>query len=88
LGINWRINADSNDVRYCARMQTEDVEQALRDKTIKYYYYDISSKSYLEYTRDVYPTEGALYEKIEMLTDNMITSIPMLDYLMTKNTTT
>lgn len=88
LGVNWRINADNNDVRYCARMQTADVEKALKDKTIKYYYYDINTKSYLEYTRDVYPTEGALYEKIEMLTDNMITSIPMLDYLMTKNTTT
>lgn len=88
LGVDWKINADDNDVRYCIRLKTNEVEESLANGSVQYYYFNITTQTYEPYTRNTYPSEGSLYEKIEMLTDNAITSIPMLDYLMVKRPTT
>jgi hypothetical protein len=77
-GINWEI-ADTNP-QYCKTLDETPIE----GKT--YYIWSISTNQYEPMTEEELNSKFNLAkEKVEMIHNGKITTIPILDYLLSKN---
>ena len=79
-GVNWTIT--ENDIQYCLRENKNLTPEQIKS----YYKYNAETQTYEPWGQETYPTDNTfLYEKVEMIQNNLITCIPVLEFLMTKN---
>lgn len=94
-GINWTITEEKD--QYCKRtsdwtyIDENGETKTLKDKVPAGYYY-LSNGQYIPYESDTFPTDDDyLHEKVSMTEmrgeDRFITCIPLLERLLTLNTT-